>query len=445
MLAQQLGLQVTGNNIANAQNPEYSRQRIQLGQGPYQNNGTYFLGSGVEVETIKRMRNEIYDGQYWQENATLNRWDTESKYATLLEGVFNDISGKGLSQSLDEFWNAWNELANHPEDPSMRRNIRMRAQQLVNTFHRMDSGLRDIKAQAKRELQASVARVNQLLDQLAQMNKNISANSTAKGQNNTLLDERDALINELSNYLDVTVSYQDNGTVSINSSYHVLVDQNQAFKFSVKSENVNGEESVSLMLYGNQKVQLSSGKLRGLTELIQNELPEFLNQLDQIASGLIAQVNGLHEQFYTLDGQNGISFFDPNAITAGTINLSSDILNDVGNIAVSKNGQKGDGEGGLAIFQLRDKKLLNDGLSTINEAYSALLGQVGEFSQRMNQNLENQTSVVNMIENQRQATMGVNLEEEFVNMIRYQQAFGAATKIISSVDEMMQSVLAMVR
>jgi len=446
LLAQQVGLEVTGNNIANAQNPHYSRERVEMGPGPYLDRGTMFLGSGVEVQGIRRMRDRIYDGQYWQENASLGRWKAAQKYASLVEGVFTDFTSSGLSDKLDQFWNAWNELANHPEDPSMRRNIQLRAQQLASTFQNMDQGLREVKQQAHRELKASVDQVNQILQHIAELNKEISANSTANSPNNTLLDERDKLLDQLSEYVDVQINQNDNGTVTVIASNRVLVDQDRAFQFSIKTVNQNGEDSYVLTLYENQQeITLKKGKLKALIDLIQNQIPQTLDKLNEIARKLVLTVNEAHRKNYTLDGQTGINFFAPEGITAGNIHLSNEVLNDIKNIAVSANGQRGDGAGALTLSQLKDAKVLNDGASTINEAYQSLVGDVGEFSQRMATNLENQSGVVSMIDNQRQATMGVNLEEEFVNMIRYQHAFGAAAKLISTVDEMMQTILVMVR
>ena len=446
LLAQQVGLEVTGNNIANAQNPHYSRQRVEMGPGPYLDRGTVFLGSGVNVQGVHRMRDQIYDAQYWQENASLGKWVASQKYASLIEGVFTDFTSSGLSDKLDQFWNAWSELANHPEDPSMRRNVQLRAEQLASTFRQMDQGLREVKRQAYHELQASVQQVNQILQHIAQLNEEISANSTASSPNSTLLDERDKLLDQLSGFVDVQIKQNDNGTVTVIASDRVLVDQNRAFQFGLETRNVNGEDTYVLTLYENQQeITLKEGKLKALTDLMQKHIPQTLEKLNEIARQLVLAVNEQHRKNYTLNGQTGINFFAPEGVTAGNIRLSTDVQNDIKNIAVSGNGQRGDGAGGLTISQLRDAKVLNDGASTVNEAYQALVGDVGEFSQRMATNVENQSGVVSMIDNQRQATMGVNLEEEFVNMIRYQHAFGAAAKLISTVDEMMQTILVMVR
>ena len=445
LLAQQLGLQVTGNNIANAQNPSYSRQRLDMSAAPYLDRGTLILGSGVEVSGVQRMRDRIYDAQFWKENATLGRWDTAEKYASLVESVFNDLEGEGLSSSLDSFWNAWNELANHPEDPSMRRNILMRGEQLANSFKRIDAHLQNVRQQARNELAASVKQVNSLLQHIAQMNREISSHSTADSPNNTLLDERDKLLDELSKYVDVKITENENGTVTVFSNQRVLLDGDRAFSFTLKTSGAKGEDSYAIGLYrDNQEVELAGGKLRALLDLVQTEIPRIQNNLDLIAKQLVISVNNLHQANYTLNGETGKLFFAPQGVTAGSIQLSADVLQDISNIAVSKDGHRGDGSGALEISRLRSSKVMNDGISTINEAYASLVGDVGEFSQRMTTNLENQTSVVNMIQNQRQAAMGVNLEEEFVNMIRYQHAYGAAAKLISSVDEMMQTILSMV-
>jgi len=443
LLAQQVGMQTTGNNISNAQNPNYSRQNVQFSDDQYIQYGNFYIGAGVNIENISRSRDQLYDVKYWQENASMSRWETGSKYNNLIEGVYNDLTGTGLSQKLDEFWNSWMELGNYPQDISQRRNLYSKTESLINTFHNIDSQLHSISNQAKNELQNSISEINKITGEIANLNVKISSSATGGGVNNTVLDQRDALIGELSKYIDVRVNQHDDGTVTIHSNHMMIIDKANSYQFGFDLKSIDGQERVSLSLF-EEVVEPPNGRIKSLVDTINLIVPDNLQKTDDVAQVLVQNVNEIHLTNYNTEGNSGIEFFDQSNITAGSIQLSNDIKNNIKNIAVSKNSQAGDGRGAIDIENIRDRLLLNDHSTTINGSFQAVINQAGERSKSSAQSYDNQLNVVNMLENQRQAIMGVSIDEEMVNMIKFQTAFGAASKLIVSVDEMMQTILNMV-
>ena len=444
LIAQQVGMQVVSNNISNAQNPNYSRQDVKFANDLYLKHANFYVGSGVTIDDVSRIRDQFYDIKYWQENSDMSKWDSELKYGQLVENTFTDLSGSGISEQLDVFWNNWMDLGNHPQDVGQRTGLVSATNQLINTFHNVDSQLRSIATQANDELEFSINEVNRLITNISDLNKQIAGGATGSGANNTLLDQRDALISELSNYLDVDATYHQDGTVSLTSNYKVIVDQTKAFHFRIESENINGAPVTSIYAYGKEKYDFKSGKLKSLVGTVNSGIPDYIEKLDAIANAFVTKVNAIHNKNYNVDGNTNVDFFEPSGTTIGSIQLSQDVKNSVWNIAISKDGNAGDGNGALDIADVRSSLLMQNGTATLNSAFGTIINQIGNEGRNAEQNLQNQSAVVNMIDNQRQAIMGVSIDEEMVNLMKFQTAFGAASRIITTVDEMTQTILNMV-
>lgn len=445
LLGNQVGIHVTGENISNAQNPDYSRQRANLVSDSFVHSSKGFIGSGVKVNSVERIRDRFYDSQVWTGKSELAEWKSGEKYAGLIESIFSDLESNGLSTQLNAFWNSWEELGNHPGEYGIRNDVRLKAQGVVNQFHGMSSRLQSVSENALTEINGSLVEINDLIDQIADINKKVLADTAFSGNSNTLLDQRDALIDKLSQYIDVEPIFNENGTVSVLSNYNTLVDQSHAYSLTVNVSEDNGYRKASLFIDGTMPVEMKSGKLKNLMDVFGTEVPDLLQKLDTIAESFVNQVNQIHESNYSLYGENGISLFTDSGTSASSIEISQQVQNDVANIAVSESGQPGDGAGALAISNLRYAKSLSNGDETIDDFYRSMVAKVGDYAQNMQDKSENYASVVTMMENQRASVKGVSLEEEMVDMIKYQNSFNAASKIITTVDQLMQTVIGMVR
>lgn len=442
LLAQQAGMDVTGSNIANAQNPNYSRRLLNMAAASTVQLGGNYIGTGVELETIQRGRDQIIDLGIWREQASFGYFESNNKYASFVESVFNDIGGIGLSQSLDEFWNSWLELSNHPEDPGARSNVVAKARQLANKFNNMDTQMRSIATQSQRELEGQVEDFNQILNNLARINEQLGRSGYKSGGNNSLLDKRDSLIGELSSFLDLQVVFNEGGTVTLFGSNKVLLNKNRAFELELKNRTTDGQLDVYLSLYGGDEFAPKGGSLKSILE--QSNQTNEMKELDILAKNVVEEINNLHKTFYDLNGNTGNDFFEAAGITSGTIKLRSEIANNISNIAISKDREKGDGSGSLDIAKLHSKRIADNNNLTIDDSYRKIISLVGQKAKESVDNFETQSEVVTALKNQRQAIMGVSLEEEMINLIKYQNAFASAGRVISALDEMYQTIINLV-
>ena len=228
LLAEQTAIDTTGHNIANANTPGYSRQTADLVTSApltvpaYSNvtGGGVQLGTGVDVETINRIRNTFLDVQYRSQNTTANDASTRAGILDQVQTGLAEPSDHGIASQLSAFWNAWSDVANAPQSQAARQALINSATTLTNSFNQVDAQLSTIQSQAATQyadLTGTTGQVQSDANQIATLNQSISA-AKAAGQNpNDLLDKRDALIDDLSTLAKVSVSDPNNtGMLQIN-------------------------------------------------------------------------------------------------------------------------------------------------------------------------------------------------------------------------------------
>ncbi|KHF29020.1 Flagellar hook-associated protein 1 [Anoxybacillus sp. BCO1] len=213
MTAQQQALYVTGHNIANANTPGYSRQRVNFEQTPpypfASKNRPVVpgqMGTGVEGGTVQRMREEFLDVQYRGENMKYGYWNTRAEALYKMEEIMNEPSDEGLAKTLDRFWQSLQDLAVNPSNSGARSVVRQRGMAVAETFHYLSSSLKSIRDDIKNELDVTVKAVNSLARQLNDLNKQISEVEVHGYLPNDLYDERNRLLDELSQYVNVKVT-----------------------------------------------------------------------------------------------------------------------------------------------------------------------------------------------------------------------------------------------
>jgi len=445
LLAHKLALNVTGNNIANVETPGYTRQRVDLEPAPPVNSTIGQLGTGVLAADVHRLRDRFLDERFWRENHLLGRWETLEKHLTQVEALFNEVDVKGLMGFLEDFWEGWNDLANNPEDRATRILLIEKARALVETFHRLDRELVEQQRGLDSEIAQKVDRINTLAQQIADLNEKISQVEAGGGEAGVLRDQRDSLIDELSKIVDVKTLEKADGSVEVLLGSRSLVHDGRANSLALKLTSDNGRVRISEVVWsGGGTLELSGGELKGLIEIRDELIPSFQKDLDQLAEGLVTAINTLHRQGYGLDGSTGLDFFNPEGITAKDISLSGEITSDPSKIAASSDGNPGDNANALAIAELRDSLQMRDGTQTFSEFYNSLVAVIGAKTQEAGLQRENAELLVNQIQNQRASAHGVSLEEEMVDLVKFQQAFSAATKVVTAVEEMISAVLDMV-
>ena len=448
LLTQQLGIDVTGHNIANVNTLGYSRQRVNMQTNvpiPFWPGQT---GTGVNAVDIQRIYDRFVGVQINNENQNLGRWETQKGGLEKVEMIFDETTGYGLSQAMDEFWNAWQDLVNNPSGHTERTALVAKSEILANRFNKIYSDLEQTQKDADNSIKGTVEEINLISDQIADLNEQISQ-IEATGQNaNDLRDQRDLLLNELSSMMDITTSEGNDGKVTVFiSGGRPLVQNNSSWDLSTQT-NASGFQDI-VWLDGNGGTvnitdNISGGRLKGWIEVRDVSIPGYLSRLDDLAGTIINEVNSLHQVGFDLSGNPGEIFFT--GTSASDMAVNPNIVSDVNLIAASgtAGGVPGDNSNAIAIANLQNALTMSGNTATFGDYYNSIVTDVGSDVQKAGINFEHQTAMVNHLNNYRESISGVSLDEEMVNLIKFQHAYDAAAKLITTVDELLNTVLNMV-
>lgn len=446
LVAQQAALNVTSNNIANVNTPGYSRQRIILEPNSTSHQVSSlqtqkFLGAGVSVLTVERTRSTFISSEIRSEKQEMKRWQHREQYFLEIESIYNEPSDSGLSSVIQDFWDAWDELSNDPQSWSARERLKQGGISLSNTINYMNKRFVDLQMNLDEELVMRVEEVNSLLDQIGGMNLRIASSVARNIEPNELKDQRDMLIENLSELIDVQIVEHPSGSVTVSLSGRTLVERDSVYKLGVKERSL-GYGIVHDVVWGSdQDITINNGMLKGILEVRDDVIVNELEHLDTLASALVTSVNSIHQGGYALDGTTDHVFFDPDTTGARDMAVDATILADLNNIAASGDGSPGDASTALEIANLRESRVLQSGTSTIEDYYASAIASIGVRSREATFMRENQELIVEQLENQRSSISGVSLDEEMMNLVKYQHAYEAAAHLISTIDEMMQTII----
>lgn len=304
LLASQAAIEVTGNNLANVATRGYHRQTISLAPvGDSRVQGDIFIGRGVQIQAIQRQVNEAIEtrlrGSIADEAAAAVRQDI----LTEIESIQNELSDNGLSNYLGEFFNAWSELANSPNDNSVRTVVMQQAQTVVNYLRSLRSSLSDVRARVDNDISAAVSNANDLLSRIERLNMQIAAQDGGSGGASGLRDQRDQLLAELSQYMDVSVVEQPSGSVDVFVGSLPVILDGRSRGLSVNRYSVNGELRTDIVLGTDGSLLVPrSGSLGALIASRSQDVGAVIAAVDTFASQLIYQVNRVHTQGQGITG-----------------------------------------------------------------------------------------------------------------------------------------------
>lgn len=464
--AQQIGLNTIGNNIANVNTPGYARKNVVLAGDPVVNGG---VGGGVRVTALTRQRDNFLDSQFRFEGGAMGRLEVTNRLMGTVESIFTELSGGGssetsaifnqasgaaLSGGFSRFFNAFQDLANDPQSISARAQVREEARFITEQFHRIHDQLIDLRAEIDTDVKNTVRDVNQITADIAGLNARILSlkrNPTDVAGN--LDDERDRLLDQLSNMIDVRVREEPDGTYTVTGAAGegvLLVDGALSNDLGTRAVVRDGMSVSDITLADTgANLPITTGKLRGLLDVRDGKVPSYMSSMDQLAVHFAEQVNDVHGTGFGLDGTSGNYFFEPTLANARELRLSSLIEGDLNKIATAAPNANnpsislGDGDGSIAqaIADLQHARSMGGGTQTIEEHYSQFIGQVGAEAREVIADLEAQGLVMEQVTNRRENVRGVSINEEASDLILFQRAYQAAARIVSVVDEMYQTVL----
>jgi len=446
LLVQQRAIDITGHNIANVNTPGYTRQRVNMETGVPIPFGSGMIGSGVRATEIQRIHDRFLGMQINIENQNLSKWEARKGALERSEIIFNESSGYGLNQAMSEYWGAWQDLANNPAGHTERMGLLATGETLAGTFNGLYAELEQLQKDLDTNIAGTVDQINLITEQIADLNQKISQ-AEVSGQNaNDYRDQRELLLNELSSMIDVNSFEDGEGKVTVlTGGGRPLVQSNASWDLSTQM-NAGFHDVVWTDRDGNTvdiTQDISGGKLKGWLEARDTTIPDYMTRLDTLAGEMIAQVNAVHQGGFALDGSTGRDFFSGSS--ASDIAVNTAIVNDVDLIAASGTlgGVPGDNSNAIAVADLQNT-LTVGGTATFDDYYNALVSDVGRGVQTATYNFEHQADMMTHMENYRESISGVSLDEEMVNLVKYEHAYQAAAKLVTAMDELLNTVINMI-
>ena len=447
LYASRLALETTGNNIANANTEGYSRQRVE--QSPITNSFVSFhgnsgnVGVGVRVEDIVRLRDQFLETRALAETSRSGELQQMTDTYATIEVSFGEPGENGLQSQLSAFWSSWDDLANNPGDLATRSQVVEQAETLVSSFQQAGSALTTLGTNSLALLKGDVNQINGMAQNITELNRAIRSATNAGESPNTLLDERDLLVNQLSSLIGITVQPTEANSVAILVNGVSLVRDERVTFLQVDDTaspvvlRWDNDGDASTINDGVQAF-VSGGEVGALMTTLTGTVPQFQGLLDNVAAKLIANVNTLHTAGRDQNGAVGLAFFT--GTDASTIAVNPAIVANKARVAAAAaGGGTLDAENARAIANLASS------LTGADSDYRQLVDVLGTASQRAGRQYAIQTDITNAVNASREAVSGVSLDEEMTNMVRYQQAYNAAAKYLTVLNDTMDSLMGMIR
>ncbi|MCL1695825.1 flagellar hook-associated protein FlgK [Lysinibacillus sp. BPa_S21] len=501
LFTQQTALYTTGHNISNANTLGYSRQRVNMQAtqgfpqaGLNQPNYPGHLGTGVEAGSIQRVRDEFVDRQFRQETNKLGYWEARSNAISQMEDIMDEPSLYGLNAALEQFWKGLQDVSTNPENMASRKVAMQRADHLAESFRYMDKQLRTIQGNIGNEINVATNRINSLLKQIAAINKQVQEVEPNGHVPNDLYDARDVLIDELNNYIPVSIKRVPSGGNASAVAEGSLTVVIKPFGTDKEIELVNGRDFATIEVNGTVGSKQIDGNdlssvfssiqvngLDGTTESISYDQLEpgkgkllslidsygyaekdingnvigtkgyyfeMLADLDDLAAEFAKVFNDKHKEGYDLTGNQdkALDFFikedGGTKITAGNIKLNQVFIDDPSKFAASsKPNEEGNGKMALELANLQSKTQTGLDGATFNSFYQGMIGKLGtdgEEAYRLNMTSE---KLLVTLSGNRASVSSVSLDEEMTNMITFQQAYNANARMITVVDETLDKII----
>lgn len=463
LFAQQTALSITGHNIANANSTGYTRQRAEMqATSPLSISAgvnSFQLGTGVEISKIVRSREEYLDVQIRSENKNLGYWEAKSDSLSKIEEIINEPSDEGLANTLNEFWKGWQELAKDPDSSAARAVVRQRGVAVTESFKYIMDSLDQMQTDLKNVISTKTEEVNSIATQIAHLNDQIGRHVANNYEPNDLYDKRDVLIDQLSKIVDVTVTNSANGKIDISVGGGTLVQGNISNTLKVEFDPTSGLVDTDKITIGDQKISPKSGELLGRIESYgtvgggsESSIPYFKDKINDFAMTIVNAINQVHRSGESLDDINKnisteVDFFIGASVK--DLKVNPIIMDSLDNIAAAKKdpatgkASTGNGENAndIANILLVNYLDFSDSKSTVNDYYRNIIGRLGINSQEATRMRDNSQGIVEQVENRRQSISGVSLDEEMTNMIKFQQAYNAAARTVSVMDECLEKVI----
>lgn len=443
LMAQQHAVNTASHNIANANTPGFSRQRVRLEAMPglAASPGIPSAGGGVDSLSVRRVRDVFVDYQIRLANQAAGRFEARASSLQKAELVVNEPSDNGLRAVLSQFWNSWRDLANQPESSAARTAVIQAGGTMTSTATRIYESFVRLRGEADARVIQDVTEINGLTANIANLNEQIARMSAVGDQSSDLRDTRDLAMEQLSRLIDIQYVDRADGRIDVFVGGHTLVTSGTSYAITGVA-NAGNLNFVDLRFQAdNTAVVVTDGELRGLLDQRDGDLVNRITDLNALLGQVITDVNAAHAAGFGLDGLTGRAFFT--GTNASNIAVNPVVSANTNAVAASTTlaGVPGNAGNANAISALQYAKPLLGATATYDEFYQSFISSLGSTSRQFEQLDVSQSILLEHLTQVRESASGVNLDEEMVQLMSYQRAYEAASRLVSVIDEMLDTLI----
>lgn len=444
--AEQTAMDVTSHNIANATTPGYSRQAADLQTtDPFYDPtmlpaGAGQLGTGVQVASIQRAHDDFVQQQIIYQNQAQQQQQTLSNTLGQISQVFNDPSSQGFSNLLSSYFTAWQQLANNPSDNPTRAALAAQGQALAGGFNAASSALHTLQQNQDGQIAPFVSQINTITQQLAALNQQMTAVSVTGQTPNDLMDKRDNLLNQLSQVANIQYTVTTNGAVNVALvGAGMLVQGVTAAPLATMPDPTRSQTTDVVFQGSTAPLTITGGQLGGAITVRDVTIANRISALDTLANNVMSAVNYYQSSGFGSNGATGIPFFS--GISAATMAVNPAIQNNLANIAASQApNSPADGSQATLIAQLQENPPPGATV-TLQAQYQTIISQLGVDGQQAQAAVQTGGLVLQNLNAQQSSVSSVSLNQEAANLVQYQNAYQAAARVVSIMDQTISDMI----
>ncbi|PRY28709.1 flagellar hook-associated protein FlgK [Pseudosporangium ferrugineum] len=438
LYAQRRGLDVAGQNIANANTEGYTRQRVNMNSQVGSLSAAMYartdgLGTGVAVTAVQRLRDEYLENRGRSEHAASSYLSSQSTAYVAIEDTFAEPGDTALAAQLRDMWGSWNDVANNPQLAAPRSALIQQSSTVADQLNGAHEALARQWKQNETQMSAYVDEINTTARSVAQLNDSIVKASASGLTVNELQDQRDVLAMRLAELTGATAAKRENGGLDVFIGGQTLVSgtlvRDVEFVGASRLED-QGVDPVRLQWVDIKQPAQAGGRVGSAIDTMTTIIPNLSDDLDSVAKNLVDSVNAKHANGFSADGSTGLNFFS--GTTAGTIKV---LIKDPDKVAVSATAGTRDNSVADAIADIGDSATGPD------REYQGMIGRLGVASQGSARRAEIQAVVTEQVDAAREGEAGVNLDEEMTNLLTYQRGYEAASRVLTTIDSMLDQLI----
>ncbi|MFZ0318045.1 MAG: flagellar hook-associated protein FlgK [Candidatus Sulfotelmatobacter sp.] len=439
LIAEQGAMSATTNNVANVNTPGYSREQAVLAASDPVVVDPLTFGTGVTLQSIESVRDPILESQIQQQTQSQGQYSALSTALQQTQSNFTASTGD-IGTSISNFFDSINQLSTNPSDLSLRQGVLTAAGNVATAFNTTADALTQQQNSLDLSVVQQVGQINQLTQQIATLNGQVSSLQNVGENAGTFIDQRQQAIDQLSALVDVSVIPNDTTLTLTTANGAPLVTGLKSFQLTTQTNSAGLHDVYS---QGNDITsQITSGQLGGTIQARDQEIPGTQNQLNTLAASLANAVNGVQVAGFDLNGNAGTDLFNPPAVSgAGAAASLSVAITNPSLIAASSDGTPGSNGNAEAMYALNSQPVV-DGQSP-TDYYSGVVFDIGNDVSNATAEQSASSLVLQQLTDQRAAVSGVSLDEEAANMVQYQDAYSASAQVITTINDMMYAVIQM--